>query len=297
MLLVPLHKMSMPLSSITLVNVERVPLSLCCSGGTALNLNFIECPFQCDVCPWEANLSRRSAELINARVSDIIELIHKYHPDVVMLHGGEHYASKEVIQILKEVRNNYSGIIGIKANISRIIYMERHFKELLQYIDLILIEFVDTTLRQDIYKDMQSILDFLQAIATRKYVEIVAIATSINGVESLTNTITTLKDLLTSFLIPVNWIFLKPISLSHKLNTLNKIRNFNIITQAPFESSIEIASTLCISCKNPIIVRQGGHLIKLSINYDGTCKYCGRKYKGFKYPKKLIRIPLEIQVL
>jgi len=286
------------LSSVTIVNVEKIPLSFCYSGGIALNLNFIECPLSCNICPWEANLSRKSAEILNARPLSIIEVINKYSPDIVMFHGGEPYTVKGAIQLLKEVHNSYNGFIGVKVNILHAINSMAHLKEFLPYINLLLVEFVDTNFCEISQQSADDINSFLHSIlSVHKYVEVVAITTSKSCSESLTNAIGKLIDLFRVSLVPLNWIFMESISSNLKLNTLDKFRKLGVIAQAPLENSAEVASTFCKLCKNPIIVRQGGQLIKLSIDRNGICRYCGYRYENFKYAKRIVKNPIEIQVL
>jgi organic radical activating enzyme len=286
------------LSSVTLTNAEKVPLSFCCSGGIALNLNFVECPLSCNACPWEANLSQRSAELLNVRHAEIVEIIDRYSPDIVMLHGGEPYTVKGVDKLLEEIRGSYKGFIGIKANIFHAISAKERFNELLHYSDLVLAEFVDVHFCQINQQVVNDVNYFLHSIFSQhKGIEVIAVATTRSCTENLINVIIILKEFFKNSSTPLNWIFLEATSLNYKLGILDRFRELGIIAQAPLEDSVEIASTFCKACRNPIILRQGGQLIRLSMDRNGVCKYCGYRYENFKYAKRIVRNPIEIQIL
>jgi len=284
------------IASITLINVEKIPLAFCCSGGVAININFIECPLPCDYCPWEANLDSRSAQKVNVETTYLVELITKYNPDLVMLHGGEPYKKNGVTDLLKELHRLRNTSIGMKINSVLIPKEKILLQQIAQYIDVALIEVVDIHNDEINYGELISFLNFLTE--NNKHVEIVYITTLRNAVDVFHKFVDALKNLLKTKTIPLNFVFANDfMELSKKLYIIDWLRKMGIIVQAPMEDVVEIASTSCISCQNPIIVRQGGHLFKLNIKSDKSCKYCGYKYNVFKFPKKIITLPLLLQLM
>ncbi|MEM0026323.1 MAG: 4Fe-4S cluster-binding domain-containing protein [Ignisphaera sp.] len=281
-------------ASISLVNVEKIPLSFCCSGGIAMAINFIECPLSCTICPWEANLDHKSSQVLNIGLHDIIELVNKYNPDLVMLHGGEPYKKSEVNELVKELNNLHTLHIGMKINGIFLKDEKIRINQISEYVDIVLIELIDYHSNIVDHEELSSFLSSL--IREGKHIEIVFVITS--NRYPINMFITSMKDLLITQKIPLNILFASNgFSVNEKLSIVDKYRNENIIVQAPLESVAELASTFCISCRNPIIVRQGGYMLRLNIKSDKTCKYCGYKYNVFKFPKRVASIPLTIQLM
>ena len=287
------------LSSIILQNVEKVPLAFCAPGGLAISLNFIECPLQCEECPWEAHLSRRSAVTLNVDHAQILNFIHRFSPDVVVLHGGEPYNQRNVKKLVETLRNHFRSCIGIKANIPFVFSSLNNFNEVLQYVDLILFEVTDRIVEHYLIKenDLKIVRGFLEKLHDyRKQIEFVAVIKNENSIDSMIEFVSSLSEILRRFLIPFNIIFLENISFDKKINVIDSIRKLNVIAQAPLEPSTELASTFCISCKNPIIVRQGGFLIRSALD-QGKCKYCGFRYTNIRPAKKTMKRPIELQLM
>ena len=281
-------------ASVSLVNIEKIPLSFCCSGGIAIVINFIECPLSCAACPWEANLDAKSSQLLNISSYNIVELVDKYNPDLVMLHGGEPYKKSGVEELVKELNNLHKLHIGMKINGILLEHEKTHVNQIIRYVDVVLIEFIDHHSNSVDYEKLSSFLSSL--IQEEKHIEIVFIMTS-NG-QSIDMFTKSIENLLISQKIPLNILFVSnDFSVNEKLNIIDRYRKKGIVVQAPLESVVEIASTFCVSCRNPIIVRQGSYMLRLNIKSDKTCKYCGYKYNVFKFPKKVTRMPLTMQIM
>jgi len=287
------------LSSVTLVNIEKIPMSFCCSGGIVLSLNFIECPLSCKVCPWEANISRRAADVLKIGARTILETVERFSPDIVMFHGGEPYTDEDTVQLMKEINNNSSSYVGIKANIVYATSNLHLLERCLHFIDVLLIEFVDELFCKAVQSNtLEKMFETINTLLSAgKYYEIVVVFTEENCGNKLLEVLTTFGKLLKEFLTPINYVFADEVSLSFKLKAVDVFRSQGIAVQAPLEASTEIASTMCISCKNPVIVRQSGTLVKLGITGEGTCKYCGYRYWNFRPAKKVIKNPISIQLL
>jgi organic radical activating enzyme len=287
------------LSSITLQNVEKVPLAFCAPGGLAISLIFIECPLQCEECPWEAHLSRRSAVTLNIDHAQILDLIHRFSPDIVMLHGGEPYNQRNVKKLIETLRKHIHSCIGIKANIPFVFSSLDNFNEILQHIDLILFEVTDKIAEHYLIKenDLKVVRSFLEKLYDYgKQIEFVAVIKNENSIDPIIRFVSSLSETLTRFLIPFNIIFSENISFDKKINIVDSIRKLNVIVQAPLEPSTELASTFCVSCKNPIIVRQGGFLIRGAVD-QGKCKYCGFRYTNIRPAKRIMKRPIELQLM
>jgi organic radical activating enzyme len=287
------------LSSITLQNVEKVPLAFCAPGGLAISLNFIECPLQCEECPWEAHLSRKSAVTLNIDHAQILNFIHKFSPDVVILHGGEPYIQRNVKKLIETLRKHFHSCIGIKANIPFVFSSLNNFNEVLQHIDLILFEVTDRIVEHYLIKenDLKIVRSFLEKLRDYgKQIEFVAVIKKENSINSMVEFVSSLSETLRRFLIPFNIIFSENISFDKKINVVDSIRKLSVIVQAPLEPSTELASTFCVSCRNPIIVRQGGVLIKSAVD-QGKCKYCGFRYTNMRPAKRIMKRPIELQLM
>ncbi|MEL9939830.1 MAG: 4Fe-4S cluster-binding domain-containing protein [Ignisphaera sp.] len=281
-------------ASVSLVNIEKIPLSFCCSGGIAIVINFIECPLSCAICPWEANLDAKSSQLLNISLYNIVELVNKYNPDLVMLHGGEPYKKSGVEELVKELNRLHKLHIGIKINGILLENEKTYINQIIRHVDVVLIEIIDYQINSIDYEKLSSFLSSL--VQEEKHLEIVFIMTS--NEQSIDMFAKSIENLLTSQKIPLNILFIgNDLSIDEKLNIIDRYRKKGIVAQAPLESVVEIASTFCVSCRNPIIVRQGGYMLRLNIKSDKTCKYCGYKYNVFKFPKRVTRMPLAMQIM
>jgi len=288
------------IASIRITNVEKIPLALCCIGGLALVLNFIECPLNCELCPWESNISRRSARILELNYDLVDNYIKRYNPDILFFHGAEPYEKELVLEILRRAyEHKYSLLYGIKANAEYLKQTSALNKlyNIAKYINVLLIEILDW---KDIINQLKNIenLIYNESFLKDIHIELVLIMSSRETISKLLeNDITKiLKEL---SILPINIITTYDYSIYELDKIAKNLRKISPLTQFPMVNLIEFSSTFCPYCNMPIIVRSSGVLMKISLNSDGSCKYCNKKV--VKNPsilkvKKLYKIPIDIPI-
>lgn len=275
------------LTSIRLSNTGKIPLSLYGIGGLSLILNFVECPIICDRCPWESNIDRRSARLIEFSVQNTISLARQYNVDLIFLHGAEPYTyiSYDEVSRLRDATNIP---IGLKA-IPSIAVDNSNFKSLLDTIDVLLFEIV---LYKNIVRQISSLQNIIESsIVSSKHIEIVVV-TNING--HLDESITCIVNAVEERGIPINILFSSDIYDLPNINTvISRVREKYPLIQIPVSDVFEYASTPCPRCRNTVIFRRSGIVYKANLDELGRCRVCGYKLTSTK-AKKLVKLPLDI---
>lgn len=272
------------ISSVYLTNVERIPLSLCCISGVAIVVNFIQCIYGCDYCPWEANLSIRSAKVINLDLDLILAAIDRYKPDLIFLNSGDlwrYKASKDVLLTLSQ----RDALIGVKAVSCPYPEVNRIY-EIIDLCDIILVEVCRCT-------DVQMFFNIVDKILGRKHVEVVAIVG--------TNNISKVEDIVNGL---INRGIHLPINLMAYQYDDNLIYGFidTIRRRYPLihtlSSSAEFSSILCPKCRLPIVVRDYTNVLKVSIDSTCRCMYCGYRVinteKNVCRARRVIRVPVNV---
>lgn len=276
------------LSSIRLVNTGRIPLSLHSVGGLSIVLNFIECPINCDWCPWESNITSRSARLIQLDIQNIITWTNNYGADTVFLHGAEPYAYVERSAIEK-IKSGAATAIGMKIN-PLIAKDSNSFYTLLEHVDVALFEVV---LNEKADLQISSLHYMLNMPSIRsKHVEVLIVAETYRGVDNL---IERVIDTTRNYGLPINIVLA-----DSGYNPLYKIvirkRKEYPLIQAPIADIFEIASTPCPVCGSMLIVRRDGVVYKVNIDDWGRCSVCGSKLAVTR-AKKLVKLPLNIPLV
>ncbi len=288
------------IASIRVTNVEKIPLALCCIGGLALVLNFIECPLNCEFCPWESNINRRSARVVELSYNIINSYIQKYNPDILFFHGAEPYEKNLVLEILRRTyEHRYSLFYGVKANaeyLKQISALNKLY-DIIKYINVLLIEIIDW---RDIINQLKNIENLIHNESSLKniHIELVLIISTRETISKLLeNSITEILKILSIF--PLNIIITYDYSIYELDKIAKKLRKISPLTQFPIANLIEFSSTFCPYCNMPIVVRSGGVVMKVSLNSDGSCKYCNRKVimnSSILKVKKFYKIPIDIPV-
>ncbi len=288
------------IASIRLTNVEKIPLALCCISGLAIVLNFIECPLNCEFCPWESNINRKSARVLEIDPELINRLLRKYNPDILFLHGAEPYEKELAWKILRDMhRHEIKVFYGIKVNAEYIRQTStlKNLYDMIKYVDVLLIEIIDW---RNILRQLENIeqLVTIKQLPKNTHIELALIISSKETITQLSeSSITEILKRLSIF--PLNVIVIYDYSI-HEIDRIAKsLRKTVSLTQFPTLHLTEYSSTLCPYCNMPLIVRNSGVTIKISLNSDGSCRYCNKKVikdVSFYKAKKLYKVPIDIPI-
>lgn len=277
---------TLPISSAQIINVEKIPLSLCCISGIALVVNVIECPLNCEKCPWESNLNSRSARIVQLDLDTIENTIKKYKPDILFIHGGEPWRYDYVINFLFSL-GSLDILKGIKINgmfINQIL-------DLIKFVDVVDIILIEIT-SSDI--NLTNFLKFIEKIQYTKHVEIVAIydACKYECLHSLIDYLTNNK-----IIVPINIVTIDENNVDL---IVDKLRKKYLYIHTINSTISEYSSILCANCGLPMIVRENYQVIKINLDEECRCKYC--KHRAIKSEKnickarKIHRIPITIPI-
>lgn len=282
-----------PISSIYLTNVERIPLSMCCIGGTAININFIQCSYSCSYCPWDAHLDIRSAQFISLDLEVLTSSLNRYKPDVVFFNGGDFW------RYIDDVRSILSKILNIDAykGIKVIAYSAPKntidaMLELADDCDIVLIEI-------GVRSNISFVLDIVSYVVKGKHVELVVVGDSLDDVRDIVEVLIR-KLVAFSYILPLNLIlnqFDEP-----QIHTfIDKIRVEYPLAHTMQSKSSEYSSILCPKCRLPVIVRQGTNNINTYLDEDCRCKFCKNKIinigRSICRARRKVKTPINIPIL
>ncbi|MEM0005659.1 MAG: hypothetical protein QXJ56_04355 [Ignisphaera sp.] len=274
------------LSSIRLVNVERIPLSLYCIGSLAMLLNFIECPINCDRCPWESNINRRSARLLHFDVQNVIDLANRYKTDVIFLHGAEPYMYVKH-DMVRKIKDETTATVGIKVN-PLIAKDFSGFETFIDSIDVVVFEVVSS---RDVDIQVSLLSQMLcNSLIKSKHIEIVVVAECNRDLNGL---LIEVASIVRGNNIPINVVFSSGEYSSLDVDKINRIRKEHPLVQAPVADMVELASTLCPGCRNIVVVRRSGIVYRVNVDELGRCRVCKYKLVNTKI-KKPVKLPLDI---
>ena len=280
-----------PISSIYIASTDKVPLSLCFIGGLALNINFIECSYRCSFCPWEANLDLRSANVVTPDFDQLKLVIQKYKPDLLFLNGGDFWRFEFIDSFIEKVLG-FDILKGLK-----IVSPNQYYKfidkmmNILEFFDVVLIEV-------NIFSDIFIACSIVERFIRSKHFEIVVVSNNLDNVE---NKVKELVNRLTesSIYIPINLLVQYFDEL--KLYTfIDSIRTVYPLIYTSEARTSEHSSILCPRCRNPVVVKQGDQLLKISLDNYCRCKYCGFKVissdRNLCIARRIFKIPIRIPI-
>ncbi len=261
------------LSSITIINVDSIPLALNFCGGVALLALYIECPIACDSCPWDANLNSKEAKVLQWSFR-VLDILRKLNPDVVVMHGAEPYESTSSLALAWNARS-----LGIKCAIKVLgRYMSRALESpLIDFIDLIIVEAIDES-------DLVMLRSLINEISIPYEVTVV-----IHNPDDFIKLETSIRSFLSSQ-IPISVIFVQEPPLYVQIKLLDSVRRTNPLTCIPLSPSTELASIPCPGCGDYLVVRTSGITIKRRIR-NSRCEICGYPLRILQ-SKKLFTAPI-----
>lgn len=277
------------LSSIRLTNTGKIPLSLYCIGGLSIVMNFIECPINCSWCPWESNITSKSARLIPLNPQSIIGWANEYRADLIFLHGAEPYTYVDR-SIVERIESGTAAAIGVKAN--PLIAKDSHsFYTIIDYVDVVVFEVVSS---REIDAQVSSLLYMLDRLEIRsKHIEILAVAETHRD---LSGVIVGLISSVKNHSIPINTVLADGRYGSAHDALMAGLRREYPLIQAPTADVIEIASTLCPVCRSMVVIRRDGVAYKVNIDDRGRCRVCGYKLTDTR-TKKFVKLPVDIPLV
>ncbi len=272
-------------AAILVTTCDRIPLSLFCTGGLALVVNFIGCLYRdCPVypCPWSADLDSRSARTIDLRSEELTSIVSTYNPDIVFFHGAEPCLYGKLHKLINSLK---TPLLGMKIRARTLSKHNETCISLLRNIRLLLIEVVDLEDVLHVSKSLDLVHDHILEFVIPLY----SISESHSVLAHLVELLNKLKLNNTAVnLVPVSEIFTS----SDILRLVDTLRKRHVHIYVPSSPIAELASVFCPSCKLPIVVRQSYTLIKYSATEDGKCRYCGAKVLTY-VAKRRLRIPIE----
>lgn len=265
---------------------------MCCIGGTAININFIQCSYSCTYCPWEAHLDTRSAQFIRLNLEVLTSSFNRYKPDIVFLNGGDFWRFDHNLKsILSKIFNAeaYKGIkvIAYPAPKSTLDSM----LELADYCDIVLIEIGKRS-------NIPFVFDIVSYVVKGKHVELVVVGDSLNDVREVVEVLTE-KLAAFSYILPLNLI-LNQFDEPQIHIFIDKIRVRYPLMHTFQSKSSEYSSILCPKCRLPVIVRQGINTINTYLDEDCRCKFCKSKIinigRSFCRARRKVKIPINIPI-
>lgn len=279
------------ISSVRVTSVEMIPLSYYCTGGLAVLVDFIECPIPCLSCPWGGNLNRRNARALALRLDELSYLASRYDPDLIFFHGGEPLLKGDLLGVAKRLKAELGARIGVKVNLAAFQQSLSLLSEALELFDAVLLEVV---LAPSIsaFKELRAAAELARLYGTHKEV----LLTVFDGVEGpqLEEALGTLPPM-----VPVNIVFIGSVGARGKVELVDALRKRGSLIQAPFEELMDAASSLCPSCRRPVILRTSATLVKVLLDGEGRCAFCGTRVISAlskRHPNKLIKRPLNVLV-
>lgn len=279
-----------PISSVYLINVERIPLSLCCVSGLALFVSFVYCEFDCEYCPWEANLNVRSSKIVNVDLEQLSEAIDRYRPDLLFIGGGRPW-KYSISRGILSAKSGYDILRGVK--------IFSHLRDSNEY-DLMLsfARVCDVILLE---LNRYSIPDLFIDIAENFY--------RYNHVEAVVVWSTTIADILKNVVAKLTtrglYIPINIVTESSDENSVNRfidsVRPLYPFIHSTSSSISEFSSVLCPKCLTPIISRSGWKVLKISLDDECKCKYCGHRVinakKNVCVSRRIVRLPINIPIV
>lgn len=278
----------LPISSVYLTLVERIPLSVCCIGGLAIVVNFVQCSSGCSSCPWEANLSYRSARIVKLNLDMLLLAIDRYKPDVLFLNGGDFWRFGHAKEILSSV-SPLEILKGAKIILCPSTVQDlQQIYETIKLCDIVLVEVCECT-------DVALFLDVLRIAVKDKHTEIAVVWDTNNIKDKLKNIIDELIKL--DIYIPIN-IVLQQYEEASIYQFIDSVKMSYPLIHTMYAPSSEYSSILCPRCRTPVVVRHGIQVLKISIDENCRCIYCNHKVvstgKSFCRSRKVVKIPINI---
>ncbi|MEM3980747.1 MAG: hypothetical protein QXF79_05785 [Ignisphaera sp.] len=282
-----------PISSIYLTNIERIPLSMCCIGGTAININFIQCSYGCFYCPWESQIDARSARVINLDLEILTTALTKYKPDVVFLNGGDLWRfADDVKNILSKIKgiDVLKGVKVIACPAPKNIVDA--MLDLIKNCDIVLVEIGKCY-------SISLIYEIVNHIDNSKHLEFVVVGKNLNEVENIVGIL--IEEFVTrSFYVPLNLI---PNQFDENsiYSFINRVRLKYPLIHTTHSKSSEYSSILCPSCRLPVVVKQGINVINVYLDENCRCKFCKNDVvsigRNICRARRKIKIPINIPIL
>ena len=260
-------------ASVLVTTCDRIPLSLFCPGGLAIVINFVGCPYRCNIecCPWDADLEPKNARTIKLPSQEISSLVSKYNPDLVFFHGAEPYLYSGFLDLIKALSEVNA---GVKVHAKLLPRFLSYYDKLLQELRSLVLLIEVTNL-----SDIETLHNYLHVFSSSKTVlEFVILAQDYIRLHQillrLINTIVVHRLRSTAInIVPISTLLTEE-QIFHLVTTL---REKFIHIYVPSSHISELASVYCHKCRLPIVVRRNYTVIKFNIGKQGECKYCHSK--------------------
>lgn len=264
---------------------------MCCIGGLAIVVNFIQCSFNCSFCPWEANLSYRSARIIRLDLDMLLTAIDKYKPELLFLNGGDFWHFELTKEILLSVSRSkiFKGAKLISCPSTDQDLQQMH--EIAKLCDVALVEVCECT-------DVAVFLDILEMAIKDKYTEVVVVW--INN--DIRNKVKTIIDELVrrDIYIPIN-VVLHQYEEAPIHQFIDAVRKNYPLIHLLYSPSSEYSSILCPKCRMPIVIRHGMQILKILIDENCRCVYCSNKVistgRVLCKSRKIVKTPINIPLI
>ena len=283
-----------PISSVYLTNVENIPLSLCCIGGLAIVVKYIQCPYDCRFCPWESNLNIRSARVLDVDQEVFSELLKKYRPDIVFLCGGKPWLYN-VSSELASVASNNGVFVGVKLLTCPVdsdeLKLMQSFSKLC---DIVLVEVTGCT-------DIDLAFSLVnENVSQGKHVEVVVVGQGIDEVSQIIKDVVH-RVLNAKIVLPINILVETSKNVHQLYKFIDTIRGIYPLIHSLSTPASEFASILCPKCLIPVVVRSGTRLIKMSLDESCRCGYCKNEVVSscriICKAKMQIKVPVNIALI
>ncbi len=256
-------------------NVERIPLIAHFVGGISLTIYFGGCRISCASCPWEANTSIRSTDVLFIDERSLARIAARCRPDIIFLHSGLHIPL--LFRIARNVAVKVDSALGIRI-LGR--YIDSCSEILHDPRLLILVEIRDL-------EDLNALESMISDIDVSR-LEIVVVSEALTELQHLVDILIRLH--LPRF-TPISIVCLCEANAFSLLRIIDKLRRCYPLASAPYEPSTELSSTLCPWCNMYIVIRSDCCVIRYRMDSEGRCSYCGRKV--FNYvSKRVVKVPV-----
>lgn len=264
---------------------------MCCISGLVVAINFVQCSLSCSFCPWEANLGPRSARIVDLDLDMLLTAIERYKPELIFFSGGDFWYSKSVKDFLEPVLE-LEILKGAKLVIPpSTSYDFQQLSETANLFDVILLEVCEFT-------DVTAFLDVIEIVVRDKHTEVV-IVWNTSDIANRANAI--ICELASrGIYVPINIVLHQyEEKLLHQF--IDSARKNYPLVHAIYAPSSEYSSILCPKCRIPVVVRHGVQVLKISVDENCRCMYCGHKVistgKAFCRSRKIVRIPINIPLV
>lgn len=280
-----------PASTVYYTNVESIPLVLCCVSGTAIVVNFVQCVYNCAFCPWDANLNARSARIVKVEADGILSAVERYKPDVLFLNGGTPWE----YDISKEILKSVQGLDVLKG-----VKVLTGFSDMQSYARMLEIADICDVLLVEVsrYTAFEVLFDIVDKSFGKKHMEIVVVDDDDVLGDKLALVIKKLAE--DCLYVPISVISSNKKE-AHKYKYIDILRKTYPLINMPCARSSEYSSILCPKCFMPIVARSGKAVLKVSLDDECKCVYCGYKVisteKKVCKPKRMVKIPINVPLV